>query len=84
MAGDNSTSVLISLVIFSLVLSPMLPCAMSRPHFIVQRVYVAGHHHQAEAAVAADAPRLNLQHLPKRELLEIDYWDFSCFRKRSI
>ncbi|MFQ6653846.1 hypothetical protein Gotur_025053 [Gossypium turneri] len=70
MAGDNSTSVLISLVIFSL--------------FIVQRVYVAGHHHQAEAAVAADATRLNLQHLPKRELLEIDYWDFSCFRKRSI
>ncbi|KAB2061176.1 hypothetical protein ERO13_A10G064100v2 [Gossypium hirsutum] len=32
MAGDNSTSVLIALVIFSLVLSPMLPCAMSRRH----------------------------------------------------
>ncbi|KAK8489622.1 hypothetical protein V6N13_023832 [Hibiscus sabdariffa] len=41
MAGDYSRSVVISLVIFSLVLSPMLPCAMARtpPPRATPRVY---------------------------------------------
>ncbi|KAK8274382.1 hypothetical protein V6Z12_D10G069400 [Gossypium hirsutum] len=34
MAGEYPRSVLIVLVIFSLVVSPMLPCATARPHVV--------------------------------------------------